>query len=129
MPDSSTSRFILPPVGARRAVTSYALSIAALVVAVLLRLVLDRWMGDSLPLVTLFGAVAAAGWLGGHRPALIVAIIGYLVCSYLFIEPRGRLDFSGSVIQIGFLAYLFTCALIIAFGEALRYSHAALATP
>jgi hypothetical protein len=35
--------------------------------AVLLRWLLDPLMGDALPPVTLFGAVAAAVWLGGYR--------------------------------------------------------------
>ena len=37
--------------------TAYALALAALVAAVLLRYLLDPWMGDALPLVTLFMAV------------------------------------------------------------------------
>ena len=36
-----------------------------LAAAVLLRWVLDPLMGDALPLVPLFGAVAASVWLGG----------------------------------------------------------------
>ena len=71
-------------------VTVYATAIAALVAAVLLRWLLDPLIGDTLPLVTLFGAVAAAVWVGGHRPAIIVAVVGYLACDYLFIQPRGE---------------------------------------
>ena len=41
------------------------MAIAALVAAVLVRWLLDPWMGDALPLVTLFGAVAAAVWVAG----------------------------------------------------------------
>lgn len=110
----------------KNAALSYASSIVALAAAVLLRLVLDPLLGDALPLVTLFGAVAAAVWLGGYRPAVLVSFIGYVACEYLFIPPRGSLslgDFRsligfGNV--IGFAAYLFTCALIIGFGEAMR---------
>ena len=43
--------------------TAYALGLVAVVLAVLVRWVLDPLMGDALPLVTLFGAVAAAVWL------------------------------------------------------------------
>lgn len=53
------------PGGARRASITYALSMAALIAAVLLRYVLDPWMGDALVLITLPGAVAAAVWIGG----------------------------------------------------------------
>ena len=65
-----------------------ALAMAALVVAVLVRWLLDPWLGDSLPFVTAFGAVAAAVWAAGWRPASVVAIIGYFAFSYLFIPPR-----------------------------------------
>jgi PAS domain S-box-containing protein len=98
----------------------------ALAAAVLLRWVLDPLMGDALPLVTLFGAVAAAAWLGGYRPAALVSILGYVACEYLFIPPRGSLslgDFSSAITLgnvIGLIAYLFTCALIVGFAEAMR---------
>jgi K+-sensing histidine kinase KdpD len=57
--------------------------------AVLVRSLLDPVLGDYLPLATLFGAVAFAVWLGGYRPALVAVVLGYLVCDWLFIAPRG----------------------------------------
>jgi PAS domain S-box-containing protein len=104
----------------RRPAIAYALAIAALAAAVFLRWLLDPLLGDTLPLVTLFGAVAAAVWVGGYRPAIVVAILGYLACAYLFIEPRGHLGLHEPGNVIGFLAYLFTCSFIIGFGEAMR---------
>jgi two-component system CheB/CheR fusion protein len=86
---------------------------------VLLRWLLDPMMGDTLPLVTLFGAVGIAVWAGGYAPALLVVVVGYLACDYLFIEPRGRFSFESRTL-VGLYAYLFTCSLIIGFGEALR---------
>jgi PAS domain S-box-containing protein len=103
----------------QRAAKNYVLGVVAVAVAVLLRWVLDPMMGDALPLVTLFGAVAAAAWLGGYRPAILVTIVGYLACHYLFIPPRGKINFSAGN-AVGLIAYLFTCALIIGFGEAMR---------
>ena len=50
----------------------------------------------------------------------MAAIVGYLACDYLFIEPRGRLAVVDLGHVIGVLAYLFTCFLIIGFGEAMR---------
>ena len=72
-------------------VTAYAVAIVAVVMAVLLRWLLDPVMGDALPLVTLFGAVAAAAWAGGYGPAILSMVAGYIACAYLFIEPRGAL--------------------------------------
>src|SRR5215468_4992029 len=77
-------------------------------------------MGSTLPLVTLFGAVAAAVWVGGYRPAIVVAILGYVACAYLFIEPRGQVGLDGPRNAVGLSAYLLTCALIIGIGEAMH---------
>ena len=100
-----------------RTVTGYLYSFAALATAIALRWALDPVMGDALPLVTLFGAVAAAVWVGGHRPALLVCLLGYLGCVYLFIEPRGSFGLATIGDVVGLIAYLCTCALIIVFGE------------
>lgn len=99
---------------------SFALGLLAIVIAVILRWLLDPLMGDAFPLVTLFGAVAAAVWLGGYRVAIPVTIIGYGACLYLFIQPRSSFDLSDRANVVGLVAYLFTCSLIIAFGEAAR---------
>ena len=100
------------------------LTIGIVATCVGVRYLLDPWMGDSLPLVTIFGAVAAAVWLGGYRSALVATVLGYLACAYLFIEPRGRLGLTDIVNLLGLVAYLLTCALIIGFGEMARRSQA-----
>ncbi|HSE18276.1 MAG TPA: PAS domain S-box protein [Pyrinomonadaceae bacterium] len=103
---------------------NYVLGLVALVVAVLLRWLLDPLMGNTLPLVTLFGAVAAAAWLGGYRVAVPVALLGYIASHYLFIPPRGQLNLNNFGDVVGLVAYLLTCALIILFGEVARVAHA-----
>jgi len=102
-------------------VNAYALAVVAVAIAVLLRWLLDPLMGDALPLVTLFGAVAASVWAGGYGPAFLSAILGYFACAYLFIAPRGLFVFDTSN-QVGLVAYLFTCALIVGFGQAARFA-------
>lgn len=97
--------------------SAYAITFATLVATVLLRWLLDPWLGDQLPLVTLFGAVALAVWLGGYRLAVLATVIGYLACDWLFITPRGQFHFNNPDHFIGFGAYLFSCAIIIGFGE------------
>ena len=101
------------------ALTAYALAGVALAAAILLRLALDPWLGNTVPFITLFGAVAAAVWLGGRYPAIVVAILGYVTGNYLFMEPRWRLGFDfGNLVALA--AFVFTCSLIIGFGEAMR---------
>ena len=100
--------------------TDYAMAIAGLAVTVGLRLVLDPWLGDGLPFVTLFAAVAYAVWTGGYRPAALVALLGYLAADYLFIQPRGQLWPLDVSDLVGLAAYLFTCIVVALLGEAAR---------
>jgi PAS domain S-box-containing protein len=101
-------------------VVAYVVSLTVLAVAVSIRWLLDPLMGDTLPLVTLFAAVAITVWRGGYLSALLVVLLGYAACAYLFIEPRGSLDLSEARNFTGLIAYLFTCSIIIGLGEATR---------
>ena len=108
----------------RHPAAEYAVALLLVAAAVLLRQLLDPLLGDSLPLVTLFGAVAAAVWVGGALPALVAAIVGFLACSHLFIEPRGAVARMNPQDAAGAAAYLFTSGLIIAIGHAMRATRA-----
>ena len=59
-----------------RSFIKYALTLAAFAVAVGLRWLLDPLMGNTLPLVAIFGAAAVAVWLDGYRSALAVIVFG-----------------------------------------------------
>src|SRR5581483_4463797 len=98
----------------------YLVALAATAAMVLLRGLMDPVMGEYLPLATLYGAVAVAVWFGGYRPGLLATALGYLACDFLFIEPRGTLGFRDLRNLIGLILYLLSCAIIIAFGEAMR---------
>ena len=100
-------------------VRAYAFAVIAAFAAVLLRWLLDPLIGDSFPFITLFGAVAGAVWVGGYRPAILTALLGYIPSQYLFVEPRGELGLN-AVNLVGLLAYVFTNSLIIGFGQAAR---------
>ena len=108
----------------RTRLKGYTLAIAAFVLAVLVRWLLDPLLGNSLPLVTSFGAVAASVWVAGYLPAAIIAVFGYFAFSFFFIPPRGTFNFASSADVVGMIAYLFTCSLIIAIGEAMRAAKA-----
>ena len=81
---------------------------------------LDPWLNEHNALTTVYGAVALAVWLGGVRPALLVAGLGYLVGDFVFQEPRGRFSFSNPELLVGMALYLVSCATIIAFGASMR---------
>src|SRR3954469_10588411 len=125
MPEQPTpSVFAAPPARTRGTLATYSLAGAALVAAVAVRYLLDAWLGDSLPLLMMFGAVAAAVWIGGTAPAIAVAALGYVACDYLFIAPREQFANGGFNGFVGLLAYFFTAALVIGFGAAARRANA-----
>lgn len=93
--------------------------------AVVLRVVLDPWLGTQLPLVTLYGAIAVAAWYGGTGAGVTTAVAGFLACSYLFVEPRGSLLFLDSAHGIvGFVAYVVSSGIIIGALHAMRAARA-----
>ena len=98
----------------------YGISIAAVVAAIVLRWLLDPWLGTQHPYSIVYAAVALAVWVGGYRPAGIAALFAYLPATWLFMEPRFSLQSQGLAGTLGFLLYLATCAIVIAFGEAMR---------
>ena len=110
----------LAPEAPPSALYRYAVVASATCAALALRWLLDPWLGDSLPFVFLFGAVAASMWFGGRGAAVLSAVVGGVASYYWFVEPRGT--FAGATLGsvIGFGAYLVTCAVIIAFGGLMR---------
>lgn len=96
----------------------YAAALLSVAAAVLLRWLLDPFLGNNLQFVTLFGAVAASVAFGGWRPALAAALAGYLVADFLFMSPRYDFHLNREVVA-GFAGYCFSCAAIISMGERL----------
>ena len=97
-----------------------AISLAALSLTLALRWLLDPWLGDRQPLSLVFGAVAAAVWVGRWRAAVLVVVSGYLACDWLFIEPRAEFGLRTLPDLIGAAVFLASCTIVIAFGEALH---------
>jgi len=106
----------------RATIIGQIVAVLATLIAVLLRSVMDPWLGNNLPFVTLFGAVAVGVWFGGYRAGLTAAVIGFLACDFFFIPPRHSFAIHGSGQYIGLVLYFFTCAIIVFFGQAVRDS-------
>ncbi len=114
----------LPPrYGTRPDLRAYLLALLAVALALGLRGLLDPWLADHAPFITIFPAIAAAVWFGGYRPALLVTVVGYLACHLWFLEPRGIFAFERQQVLVGLLVYLLSSACIIALGEAMRSAH------
>src|SRR6476661_9960242 len=99
----------------------YLGGLMALLVAIGLRWLVGPIVGDGVPFVTMFGAIAFAVWYGGRRVAALVAVLGYLACDLLFVLPHGSLDaLATSAGFMSMLAYSASCALIVALGRGMQ---------
>jgi PAS domain S-box-containing protein len=82
--------------------------------AALLRIALNPALGDHYPLATFYVAVAVVGWFWGVRPAVLTALLGYVLGDLLFLPPRNGL--AGLQLHtLELAAYASICAALIAF--------------
>ena len=94
------------PVGLRRsAVVRYGAALGAASVAVLVRVLLEPFLGGEFPFITLLAGVCFAAWFGGRGPALVSIIAGGLAVDYLYFEPRYSLGISDRRFQFGLALY------------------------
>lgn len=108
------------PIPRTQAVLNYITAVLVTAVAVLLRYALDPLLGDHLALATLYGAIAVSVWRGGHGPAAVSVIMGYVACDLLFMAPRGAISVLEPASAVGFGLYLLSAWLIIVIGRRMR---------
>lgn len=109
-----------------RAAVRYVVALCALVVAIAARWALNPALGNSLPYVTLYPAIAFLAWCCGVGPSAALTIVGLAAARYLFVNPR--YSFSAPDMQqlAGLLAFAACAAVIIAVGEFVRRDTASL---
>ena len=102
-------------------ISKYGIALLAIAVAIAIRAALTPWMGQALPLATMFSAVAFVVWYGGWGPALFTTIAGFFAAGYVF---RGGVGFIGPGLAmadiIGLFVYVLTNGSVILLGEAMR---------
>jgi signal transduction histidine kinase len=94
--------------GVSREILRYAFMLGLVGAATLIRYAIDPWVGDRLTLFMAYAAVAAVTFLLGIRAGLIALLIAYVVNSYLFMAPGGRLV-PDNVVDV-FTVLLYTLA-------------------
>lgn len=98
----------------------YGFAMVLTVLALLGRFALDPILGDHLPYVTFFMAVAVTTWYGGLGSSLTAVVLSGLLSHWFFISPRQTLVVPGVMQQVGYATYLIVCLAIVAFGQAAR---------
>jgi signal transduction histidine kinase len=98
----------------------YAAALAATAMALVVRRALHPFLGDSLPYVTLFPAVAFSAWMCGVGPSLFAILVGLAAARFWFLEPEHVLSVWSMPQAIGAAVFVAACALMVAFGEMVR---------
>lgn len=104
----------------------YGVAVCAVIVAVGIRWALNPALGDYLPYVTLYPALAVAAWLCGVGPSALATFLGLVGIRYLFIFPQYSLSLPDIPQTVGLLAFGSSAAVIVAVGEFVRRDNAAL---
>jgi two-component system, cell cycle sensor histidine kinase and response regulator CckA len=115
----------LPDAGWRR----YGVAVAAVAATASFRFVLNPWIGDRLPFVTLFFGVFVAAWYGGLGPALLATALGAATASMIFLKAVGTAPGMNSIALLGMALFIATGVATAWLGEtrlrALRLAAAA----
>ena len=101
---------------------AYTLAIAATILTLAVRWLLDPALGDHVPYSLLYAAVALSAIYLGLGPSVLSAALGLLGTLALFVEPRGSLVITGVPDFAESLTYIGVCIVIIAAGETNRRS-------
>ncbi len=79
----------------------YAVALLATLVALLVRLALNPLLGDYVPYVTLFPAVAFCAWYCGIGPSILSVVLALIGAKYWFIPPAHSLRIIGTAQVVG----------------------------
>jgi signal transduction histidine kinase len=104
----------------------YAVAVVATVVALLVRLGLNPFLGGSAPYITLLPAVAFCAWYCGVGPSIMSAVLALIGARYWFIPPVHSLRIVGTTQVIAILVFLLVSGLLTAMGETRRRREEAL---
>jgi len=95
-------------------------SLAAVAAAVVIRLVLDPLLNDSVLFITVYSALGFAAWYGGRGPGLLALIAGAVAGVFVLLPPHHSFAIDQSEHQLGFVLYGWVGLAAIAMFASLR---------
>jgi len=102
----------------------YSLAVCAVAAALILRLLLNPYMGFTAPYMTFFAAVMLAAWFGGLGPGILASILSLLAADYFLIPPLHSLLMRNLGDIIAGTGFSIVALFITLLNEALRRSRA-----
>lgn len=121
MADSSARILtIVAPLPRFRWIARYGIALAAGVLAILLRWLLDPVLGHVAFYVTVYIAVAFCAIVCGYIPAILSAVVGFSGIFYWFVDPRHSLQVIAPAQIHSFVGALLVIGVLTALGGAYR---------
>lgn len=106
--------------------TRYAVALGATAAGLLLRLALGSLLGEYLPYVMLFPAVAFSAWFCGVGPSFLAIVVGVAATRYWLIPPAYSLSIPDVPYLVDMAEFGAAALVIVAIAEVVRRNHAAL---
>ena len=97
-----------------------AAALIATAIALACRLALDPYLGDQLPYVTFFVAIAFTTWYAGLAAAFTSTLLGGLAAVWCIIPPRFSLAIADVSQQVGLVTYGMVSLTFVAFGQVMH---------
>jgi K+-sensing histidine kinase KdpD len=92
----------------------YAFAVGSVVLAGIMRWLLDSWLGNTYPFGTFLVALAFVAGCLGLGPALLALVLSLLAANYFFLEPRYTFYIQGTAALIGYVIDII-CGVSIVF--------------
>jgi PAS domain S-box-containing protein len=102
-------------VGARR----YVVAVVAIAASLLLRQLLQPWLGPHVPYLQFFPAILLAAWYGGFGPGALATAVATLASMYFYLPPDG-LAINGAADAISLALFIGTGLAIAGLNDGLR---------
>ncbi|HEU5409071.1 MAG TPA: DUF4118 domain-containing protein [Nitrospira sp.] len=100
----------------------YGVAIGATLLAFLLRLSLDSYLGDRLAYAAFLIAIAVTTWYGGIGPSLVAFVLGGLIANWVFLHPHYAFSFTDLEDQAGIAVYVTVSFALVGFAQTWRWA-------
>jgi len=104
----------------RSSLFKYGFAFGSVVVAWMIRRLLDPWVGDQVPFATFFIALLFTAKYSGARASVVTLVLGGLAGTYFFLPPRNSFELGGSSVSMVLGFYLIVGVTFIFFHSALE---------
>jgi PAS domain S-box-containing protein len=103
---------------------AYGSAVLTFLVAALLRIGVEPWLGTSVPFLLFFPAIMVAARYGGFGPGFLVTVLSAVTASLRYFEPVGQLTVSRPGDLLSLAVFVAVGALIASLSDTVRRAEA-----